>query len=130
MYVFGAVLNLPFEAALGRVMDALTAERLAVVSEVNLQGFIQAKLGEDIGHYRLIGACTARFAKQVIEAQPAAGVLLPCQVVVRALAPGQTAVDFMDPMTVLALANLPELSEAAAAARRQLEGAKNRLTSD
>lgn len=130
MYVFGAVLNLPFDAALERVREALAAERFGLVSDINVQGILQAKLGEDIGNYRILGACAAGFAKQIIEAQPAAGVLLPCQVVVRQLTPGATAVDFMDPVTVLGLADLPELAAVAASARRMLEGAKNRLTSD
>ncbi len=130
MYVFGVVLNLPFELAVQRVMDALAAERFGLVSDVNVQGILQAKLGEDIGGYRLLGACAPHFAKQVIEAQPAAGVLLPCQVVVRRLNADQTAVDFMDPVTVLGLADLPELDEVALAARQMLLGVKNRLTSD
>lgn len=130
MYVFGVVLNLPFEPAVERVRDALAAERFGVVSDVNVQGILQAKLDQDIGGYRILGACAPQFAQQVIEAQPAAGVLLPCQVVVRRLNAEQTAVDFMDPVTVLGLAALPELAEVAVAAREALEGVKNRLTKD
>lgn len=130
MYVFGVVLNLPFESALERVVAAIGAEGLGLVSDVNVQGILQAKLGTDIGGYRILGACSPRLAKGVIDAQPAAGVLLPCQVVVRRLSTGQTAVDFMDPQTVLALSGVPELLGVAKEARQMLEQVKGRLTSE
>jgi uncharacterized protein (DUF302 family) len=130
MYTFGVTLDLPFDAAAEKTIAALAAEKLGIVSDVNVAAILKAKLGEDMGAYRILGACAPGLAKRVIEAVPTAGALLPCSVVVRSLGEGRTAVDFMDPLTVLGLANLPELAEVASAARRQLEGAKNRLTSD
>lgn len=130
MYVFGVVLNQPFETALQQVVTAIKSEDLGFVSDINVQGIVQARLGQDIGGYRILGACAPSLAKRVIEAQPAAGVLLPCQVVVRRMSAKQTAVDFMDPVAVLGLANLPEISEVARDARAVLERVKNHLTSD
>ena len=130
MYVFGVVLNQPFETALQQVVTAIKSEDLGFVSDINVQGIVQARLGQDIGGYRILGACAPSLAKRVIEAQPAAGVLLPCQVVVRRMSAKQTAVDFMDPVAVLGLANLPEISEVARDARAVLERVKSHLTSD
>lgn len=130
MYVFGVVLNHPFETALEQVVAAIKAEELGLVSDINVQGIVQARLGQDIGGYRILGACAPTLAKRVIDAQPAAGVLLPCQIVVRRMSTKQTAVDFMDPITVLSLANLTEISEVAQDARAVLDRVKSHLTSD
>lgn len=128
MYVFGVVLESPFEEAVARVKEALGAEKLGLVSEVDVGGILRAKLGEDIGGYRILGACAPALAWRVIQAQPAAGALLPCNVVIRAINADSTAVDFMDPVSVLALARTPEIDAVAAEARAILERARDRLS--
>ena len=128
MYVFGVVLESPFEEAVGRVKEALGAEKLGVVSEVDVGGIVRAKLGEDIGGYRILGACAPGLARRVIQSQPAAGALLPCNLVVRAINADSTAVDFMDPVSVLALARTPEIDVVATEARAMLERVRDRLS--
>lgn len=127
MYVFGVVLESPFEEALERVKEALAAEKLGIVSDVDVGGIVRAKLGENIGDYRILGACAPALAKRVIAAQPAAGALLPCNLVVRRINDASTAVDFMDPVTILAMAKVPEIDEAAAEARAILDRVHDRL---
>ena len=128
MYVFGVVLESPFEEAVARVKEALGAEKLGLVSEVDVGGMLRAKLGEEIGGYRILGACAPALAWRVIQAQPAAGALLPCNVVIRAINADSTAVDFMDPVSVLALARTPEIDAVAAEARATLERPRDRLS--
>ncbi|MGB8145219.1 MAG: DUF302 domain-containing protein [Chromatiaceae bacterium] len=128
MYVFGVVLESPFEEAVARVKEALGAEKLGLVSEVDVGGIVRTKLGEDIGGYLILGACAPGLARRVIQAQPAAGTLLPCNVVIRAINAASTAVDFMDPVSVLALARTPEIDAVAAEARAILERARDRLS--
>jgi len=121
MYTFGVTLDLPFDAAAEKTIAALAAEKLGIVSDINVAAILKAKLGEDIGAYRILGACAPGLAKRVIEAVPTAGALLPCSVVVRSLGEGRTAVDFMDPVTVLGLAQSPATDAVAAEARAILE---------
>jgi uncharacterized protein (DUF302 family) len=127
MYAFGVVLESPFDEALDRVKEALAAEKLGIVSDVNVGGIVRAKLGEDIGDYRILGACAPALAKRVIAAQPAAGALLPCNLVVRRMDDARTAVDFMDPVTILATAGVAEIDEVAAEARAILDRVRDRL---
>jgi uncharacterized protein (DUF302 family) len=124
---FGVEIDLPFEAALERVLAALQAEKLGVVSDIDVAATLKAKLGEEIGGYRILGACAPGLAKRVIAAQPAAGTLLPCNVVVRKVTEGRSAVDFMDPATVLALAADPAADAVAAEARVILDRVVARL---
>ncbi|MBK1718792.1 DUF302 domain-containing protein [Thiocystis violacea] len=104
-YAFGVEIDLPFAAALEKLQADLHAEKLGVVSDINVAAILKNKLGEEIGEYRILGACAPMLAKRVIDSQPVAGTLLPCNVVVRQLSESRTAIDFMDPVTVLALAD-------------------------
>ncbi|MCG6895815.1 MAG: DUF302 domain-containing protein [Thiocapsa sp.] len=126
-YAFGVEIDLPFDAALERVMSALASEHLGIVSDVNVAAILKAKLNEDIGGYRILGACAPGLAKRVIDGEPSAGALLPCNVVVRHVSPSRTAVDFMDPVTVLGLAHNEAADQVGAEARRILERVVNTL---
>ncbi|WP_295578334.1 DUF302 domain-containing protein [uncultured Lamprocystis sp.] len=55
------------------------------------------------------------------------GVLLPCNLVVREVSAERTAVDFMDPITVLGLAEDAATNEVAAEARVILDRVVARL---
>ncbi|MBV5276272.1 MAG: DUF302 domain-containing protein [Lamprocystis purpurea] len=126
-YVFGVEIDLPFDAALEQVQAALAAEKLGIVSDVNVAAILKAKLGEEAGAYRILGACAPGLAKRVIQSEPAAGVLLPCNLVVREVSAGRTAVDFMDPITVLGLAEDAATNAVAAEARVILDRVVARL---
>lgn len=120
-YAFGVQIDLPFAVALERVRSALAAEKLGIVSDVDVAAILKAKLDEDIGGYRILGACAPGLAKRVVQAEPSAGALLPCNVVVRQVSPSRTAVDFMDPVSVLGLADNQIADQVAAEARTILD---------
>lgn len=128
MYVFGVVIEAPFEEAVAKVIEALQAEKLGIVSDVDVAAIMRAKLGEEIGGYRILGACAPGLAKRVIEAQPAAGVMLPCNLVVRRINDASTAVDFMDPVTVLAMTAVPAIAQVGVEAKELLQRVRDRLT--
>lgn len=128
-YAFGVELDLAFDAALERVTVALQAEKLGVVSDLDVAAILRAKLGEEIGGYRILGVCAPGLAKRVIQSQPAAGTLLPCNLVVRRIADGRTAVDVMDPVTVLSLAADDEITRVGEEARAILARVVARLPS-
>jgi uncharacterized protein (DUF302 family) len=126
-YAFGLEMDAPFDAAVERTVAALAAEKLGVVSDVDVSAIMKNKLGEDIGGYRILGACAPGLAKRVIQSQPAAGALLPCNVVVRQVSETRAAVDFMDPVPVLGLAADAEADQVAAEAREILQRVVARL---
>jgi uncharacterized protein (DUF302 family) len=102
MYEFNVTLEQPFEQALASVREALAAEQFGVVSEVDVQAVFRAKLGLETDPYRILGACNPGLARRVLDGDPNAGVLLPCNLVVRAEGPARTVVSFADPVTQLA----------------------------
>lgn len=128
MYEFNTTLDLAFDAAVEKVRECLMAEHLGIVSDVDVQAIFRNKMGKDIPAYHIFGACNPKLAERVIDSEPNAGVLLPCNFVVREVGPTSTVVSFMDPVAVLALAETEEPKAVAAEARVMLEKVMTRLT--
>ena len=121
MYEFNVTLDLPSDQAVERLREALQGEQLGIVSEVDVQAVFKAKIGKEIPAYRILGACNPGLADRVLSAEPNAGALLPCNVVVRDAGDGRTVVSFMDPVAVLGLSSSPAAHAVAAEARAKLE---------
>lgn len=104
MYELNATLAGDYESVLETVKAVLMEEKLGIVSEVNVQQVFKAKIDKEIPPYRIFGACNPMLAADVLEAEPNAGTLLPCNFVLYEKEPGVIVVSFMDPETVLGLA--------------------------
>ncbi|MFY9975258.1 MAG: DUF302 domain-containing protein [Chromatiaceae bacterium] len=128
IYAFGVELHLPFDEAVAQVQQAIQAEGLGVVSDVDVQSIIRNKLQEEVAPWRMLGACAPGLAKRVMEAEPEAAALLPCSVIVREIKPGLTGVTFMDPEPVLALTENPAVISVAQEARAIIERVRDRLS--
>ncbi len=124
-YGFTITLDQPFEATVERVVEALAQEGFGVLSDIDVQKTLKAKLGVDRGPYRILGACNPHYAHRAIEAQPDIGLLLPCNVIVRGEPDGRTTVGFMDPRAVLALVGDPNVTQLGAEVRSLLEKARD-----
>ena len=117
----GINVDLDLDAATAelRVREALAVEGFGVLTEIDVQKTLQTKLGINMPAYRILGACNPSLAHRGISADPTVGMLLPCNVVVRAIA-GGTRVEFADPIRMLDLIDNPTLHEVAVEARERL----------
>jgi len=86
----------PFAEAVARARDALKAQGFGVLTEIDVQATLRDKLGEDMEPYLILGACNPPLAHRALSADRRIGLLLPCNVVVRAEA-GQTVIEALDP---------------------------------
>ncbi|MFH1474859.1 MAG: DUF302 domain-containing protein [Chloroflexota bacterium] len=118
-YAFAVTLPIPVPDARERAIAALREEGFGVLTEIDVAATMKARLGVDGPPYVILGACNPPLAHAALEADPTIGALLPCNVVVRAVA-GGTVIEIMDPAAVLGIAGLPSLAPLGAEARTRL----------
>ena len=118
---FRVDIPLPYEEADTQVRDLLQAEGFGVLTEIDVRATLREKLDVDFPRYVILGACNPPLAHRALQAEPAVGLLLPCNVVVAERAEGGSRVSFMDPVAVLDMIDNPDLWPVAAEARERLK---------
>ena len=114
-YGFAVRVPLPYQAAVERTREELAKEGFGVLTEIDVAATLKSKLDVDVRPYVILGACNAPLAHRALVAEPDIGVLLPCNVVVRAGdAEGTSDVLAMDPEAALSLADNPGIGPVAA----------------
>lgn len=126
-YEFNTSIAGTFEQAVETVCAALREEQLGIVSEVDVQAIFKQKMGKEIPPYKIFGACNPKIASHVLEVEPTAGTLLPCNFVMYEAPEGNVVVSFMDPATVLGLAESEQAHQAGEIAKDKLLRVFNKL---
>lgn len=101
-YAFAITLAQPLAQAVETLRAALAAEQMGIVSEVDMQATLKAKLGIDSTPQRLLGVCSPKVAHALVTAEPDLAALLPCGASAHEATPGQTRVLLQDPRVILA----------------------------
>jgi len=118
---FGKIVESGFDAAVEKVTEEMAKEGFGVLTVIDVQATLKAKLGLDMPPYRILGACNPKLAHQAISAVPDIGLLLPCNVLVREDEEGQVHVEFMDPGAVLGLVDDARVEPLAGQVKTKLE---------
>jgi uncharacterized protein (DUF302 family) len=74
----------PFAETADRVRRALKDQGFGVLTEIDVRATVRDKLGQDMEDYLIRGACNPPLAHRALQAGRRIGLLLPCNVVVRA----------------------------------------------
>jgi uncharacterized protein (DUF302 family) len=118
--------DLPFETAVERTREALAEQGFGILTEIDVQATLKAKLDVDRPPYLILGACNPPLAHKALGADPEVGLLLPCNVVVRRDGE-QTVVQAMDPQIIRQLSPEADVCEAADEATRRLTAALEKV---
>ena len=116
-----------FTSTVDRVRTALKEQGFGVLTEIDMQATLKAKLGVDIAPQVILGACRPPLAHAALQAEPSIGLLLPCNVVVRAVDGDRTRVETIDPAIMVSVTGNPDLQSVATDARTRLTAALHSL---
>jgi uncharacterized protein (DUF302 family) len=127
-YALSTTVAAGFDETLTATRAALGEVGFGVLTEIDFAATLKAKLDVEIPAQVVLGACRPPLAHAALEAEPSVGLLLPCNVVVRAADEGHTVVEAMDPGAMVRITDNDALVEVAADARQRLSRALDSLT--
>ena len=126
-YTLTTTVRRSFAETLDATRVSLTDQGFGVLTEIDIQATLKAKLDVDIPAQVILGACRPPLAYAALQAEPSVGALLPCNVVVRYLDDETTVVEALDPKVMVTLTHNDALSLVADEAGRRLAAALDTL---
>lgn len=125
-YALSTTLAASVDVAASMTRAALSEQGFGILTEIDLAATLRDKIGVDIPPHLILGACRPPLAHAAVAAEPSIGLLLPCNVVVRADG-DHTVVEAMDPATMEQLTGNSALAPIANDARTRLVAALTAL---
>ena len=120
-YYMATRLEMPFDAAVAAVKEALKAEGFGVLTEIDVKATLKEKLGADFRKYQILGACNPSFAHRALELEDKIGLMLPCNVIVQETLSGGVEVAAIDPLASMQAVQNPSLADLGQEVRAKLE---------
>ncbi|MFE4500600.1 DUF302 domain-containing protein [Rhodococcus sp. NPDC056743] len=118
-----------FDDVVARTREALSTQGFGILTEIDMQATLKAKLGEDMEKYLILGACNPQLAHRAVGVDRQIGLLLPCNVVVRedTSADDSFFVEAMNPDVMVQVSDEDGLETVAAEAADKLRAAISTL---
>jgi uncharacterized protein (DUF302 family) len=112
--------RLTYDDAVARVRELLPEEGFGVLTEIDVQSTLKAKLDADFRRYVILGACNPQLAHRALSSYLDIGLLLPCNIIVYENEDGAATVNILEPIAALGMIGRPELADIAAEAAERL----------
>jgi len=126
-YHFSKVVDASFETAIVQVTEALKQEDMGILTEIDVQAAFKKKLDISYRQYKILGACHAQVAYEMLQADDKAGVLYPCNVIVQEHEDGRVEVSAVDPLMMFLTLHSPRAKEIAIDASQKMQRVIDRL---
>lgn len=120
---FKREIHATLDEAIERATRSLAAEGFGILTRIDMHAKIKEKLGLDLIPTVILGACAPRLAYEAYRANPDVASLMPCNAVVRELAPGTISLEFVAPSGMMRALGDAALVELAAEADLRMQRA-------
>ncbi len=87
-----------FDETVERTMEVLQENAFGVLTSIDVQATLKAKINQDFRPYVILGACNPGFAHKALLAEDKIGTMLPCNVIVQQHEDGTIEVSAVDPL--------------------------------
>jgi uncharacterized protein (DUF302 family) len=105
---FEVHLNVPYEKALERVLDALKKEGFGVITRIEIHDIFKQKIGREFRQYSILGACNPQLAYRALSQRADVGLLLPCNVTVEHDSARRSVVRIANPRALVSAGGLED----------------------
>lgn len=102
-YGLSVTVPIPYEEAVEQATAALKAEGFGVLTTIDVQQTLRAKLNREFRKYVILGACNPPLADRALHAELEVGLLLPCNVIVYETGTKESVVAAMAPLAALGI---------------------------
>ena len=127
-YALTTTVRRPFGDTLAATRTSLVDQGFGVLTEIDMQATLKDKLDVDVLPQVILGACRPPLAYAALQVEPSVGLLLPCNVVIRALDEDTTVVETLDPKVIVSLTRNDALSSVAAEVGQRLAAVLDTVT--
>jgi uncharacterized protein (DUF302 family) len=97
-YYFSKIVKAPYAETIEKVTAALKERGFGVLTTIDVKATLKSKIDVDFRPYTILGACNPGFAHKALSAEDKIGTMLPCNVVVQEVRPGEVEVSAVDPV--------------------------------
>jgi uncharacterized protein (DUF302 family) len=120
-YYINKTISAEFNQAIELVTEALKKESFGVLSEIDIQQTLKAKLDVNFRKYKILGACNPPNAHKALLQEDKIGTMLPCNVIVQETGENQVEVAAVDPVASMMAVDNKEIAGIAGEIKAKLE---------
>lgn len=120
---FKRIINDTLDHTVERATKALAAEGFGILTRIDMHSKIKEKTGKDVIPTVILGACNPNLAYEAYTANSDVASLLPCNAVIREVAPDKMSVEFIKPTSMMKVLGDAKLTALAAEADAKIERA-------
>jgi uncharacterized protein (DUF302 family) len=111
------------DQAIARVTQALAAQGFGILTRIDMHSKIKEKTGKEIVPTVILGACNPNLAYEAYVHNSDVASLLPCNAVLREIAPGKISVELAAPSAMMRILGDASLVTLAGEADQRIEAA-------
>ncbi len=120
---FKRIINDTLDHTVDRATKALAAEGFGILTRIDMHSKIKEKTGKEVIPTVILGACNPNMAYEAYTANSDVASLLPCNAVIREIAPGKMSIEFIKPTSMMEVLGDAKLTALAAEADIKIERA-------
>ena len=121
LYGFGKNVSLDFESAVARAELLREKQGFQVYTHLTVQDIVGNTLRNVFGRYLVLGACNPNYARELFQAEPDIGLMIPCNIAIYELPEGGCRVMIKDPARIMDLMQNPIAIQASMEVKEKLE---------